>query len=118
METDACACRIDGMDLSFKGVYEWWEGKYVVTQSGDDCHVGLEYATCGLCGYQESLLIGCIRELWMAGGSHSTTSVVTVETYELGNILHPDFDMPVLRRHSKSVVLATVHSEVSECNQM
>jgi hypothetical protein len=107
-------------------MYKWRKGTYVVAQSGDECHVEswvffrdcpvsfgpLNTLFMDLCALKESIRIGCITELWIPEGSRSSMAgLVTMETFELGDILHPEFDMPVLRR-SEITDLVTVHSEV------
>jgi hypothetical protein len=42
----------------------------------------------------------------------SNRGVVTMEIFELGNTLHPEFDMPILRRTTNHHKYATISSEV------
>jgi len=45
----------------------------------------------------------------------SDDGMVTVEMFELGDMLHPEFDMPVLKKTSDGSRFCTVNSKVRTC---
>jgi hypothetical protein len=61
-----------------------------------------------------SIIIGCIFEILVPKSLSSNNGVVVVEVFELGSALHPDFDMPILRRTSDQQRYATVSSKVCD----
>ena len=61
---------------------------------------------------KESVDVGRISELWVPEGCRSSEGLVKVEVFELADALHPDFEMPVLRKPSEGSAFATVRSEV------
>ena len=62
----------------------------------------------------KKIVIGRIFEILTPGPLSPDDGVVTVEIFELSTALHPDFDMPMLRRTLENCRYCTVHSKV--CN--
>jgi hypothetical protein len=62
----------------------------------------------------KKIVIGRIFEILAPETPSPDDGVVTVEIFELSTALHPDFDMPMLRRTLENCIYCTVHSKV--CN--
>jgi len=45
----------------------------------------------------------------------SNDGMVTMEMFELGDMLHPDFDMPVLKKTLEGSRFCTINSKVGNC---
>jgi hypothetical protein len=74
--------------------------------------IGHEVTLISLLIPKESIIIGRIFEILVPDSPSSGGAVVTVDIFELGNTLHPDFDMPVLWRTSDRHRYSTVNSKV------
>jgi hypothetical protein len=85
-----------------------------LAQSGDECHLGswvfLRQST--VHSVQGDIVVGRISEIVVPNAALSSNGAVTVEVFQVGDILHPDFDMPILKRSSVNSEYCTVNSKV------
>ena len=59
----------------------------------------------------QDIIIGRIFEILVPESLRSVDGVVTIEIFNVGNVLHPDFDMPVLCKDNR---YCTVTSKVCQ----
>ena len=102
VETSAFEQIADPTILTLKSSTDWRSGVYAVSQSGDECHLGswvfLRQST--VHSVQGDIVVGRISEIVVPNAALSSNGAVTVEVFQVGDILHPDFDMPILKRSS------------------
>ena len=113
-ETSAFEQITDPSILNLKSSIDWRSGVYAVAQSGDECHLGswvfLRQST--VHSAQGDIVVGRISEIVVSDTAPSSNGAVTVEVFQVGDILHPDFDMPILKRSSVNSEYCTVNSKV------
>lgn len=113
------------MTFGFRDTVQWRIGGQVIAQSGDQCVPGSwvfvhQSEVCifysittqqlfihSMC---QAIVVGQIFEILLPD-KLASGGVVTVKVFELGNMLHPDFDMPVLWQTDK---YCTIDSKVCE----
>ena len=114
VETSAFKQIADPTILALKSSTDWRSGVYAVAQSGDECHLGswvfLRQLT--VHSVQGDIVVGRISEIVVPNAALSSNGAVTVEVFQVGDILHPDFDMPILKRSSVNSEYCTVNSKV------
>jgi hypothetical protein len=113
-ETSAFEQITDPTILTLKSSIDWRSGVYAVAQSGDECYLGswvfLRQPT--VHSAQGDIVVGRISEIVVPDAALSSNGAVTVEVFQVGDILHPDFDMPILKRSSVNSKHCTVNSKV------
>ncbi|SJL18296.1 uncharacterized protein ARMOST_21882 [Armillaria ostoyae] len=77
----------------------WRHGTTVTAQSGDRCAIG-SWVIFKDDAMSDLYYVGRVYELLIheQGASSDATQLVTLESFNLGDSLHPDFDCPVLQR--------------------
>ena len=103
-ETSAFEQITDPMILTLKSSIDWWSGVYAVAQSGNECYLGswvfLHRST--VHSAQGDIVVGCISDIVVPDAALSSNGAVTVKVFQVGDILHPDFEIPILKRSSPS----------------
>jgi hypothetical protein len=115
------------LTLGFHETLQWRLGEHIIAQSGDQCVPGswvfvrqsqvcmnsqMQQNNHSLPILKDAIIIGRIFEILVPESLPSNIGVVTVDIFELGDALHPDFDMPVLRKTSNHHRYCTVSSKV------